>query len=661
MDLTTPEVAEHPDVLRNMSRYTLGLLPSEPPVGDMNNEDSDTNTSITQSPTNSEKLTDILQESQDTKALQEKYLQNIYALTQNQLFKNVEDYSFYNLNREKFQRDKQTIVGVMRKRRHVLNKKIKRLQSHWKQVLGRWEENIARVDRLTEIDKTKNAKKSEPFIKRSTRKVMSNFTAGDIVRSEEEFLEILAKLEQQEKEASNVSEASRIATIPPMILSEEEVKSQYFNDQSRLVTDCPKFYHFQSMPDIWNEEQHSIFVQQFILHGKKFGKIAEAVPGKNSKECVLHYYLTKRTTDYRALVASATKTKGRRRKKLLPSQRGGKKKSKGSALMVDIEAADINKTEENINNQFQEASVTADNMNTWDNTPSVENVESANENVNNHNADEQMDEKIKSLVEGNSAYEIEKGAQEPDPMSIDMTDKSETVSGFKHDVDVYGTAENEGNNTLLQIKESVHEKTPTQDEPMDISQDTIKQEDYYEPKLEQHSSSKRNSISTRKEEDAASALANLSAVGRSISAVDESAHQGHLPGWDEKEEALIFSLAQGMNPMKMPLTPRRASTGPRPRPTFQLTEIDSPNRRRASDCITPSISKILKMVSEDAKSQCIDELSVEDQEHTTHSSHTTSDINAFPNSQSFPRASIHTLAALGEDIVERQSKNDKIV
>ncbi|EPX72803.1 Set3 complex subunit Snt1 [Schizosaccharomyces octosporus yFS286] len=651
MGSTTPEAIGSTRLSQNTSDRPSEPLPVAESYEHGKDEESETNTSVTQSPTNSERLTYVLDDNADTKALQSLYIENVYGGEPTSVYRKVKDYNFYEKNEEKFHEHKHVFVNVLRSRRKALDEKVKHLRGTWNQLANRWEENMLRIDRFTELDKMKGSKRMEPSVKRSTRKVMSNFTAGDIVHSEEEFLAILARLEQQEKEAENTAKNSGLAHIPNMVLSEDDVKSAFFNDQSRLVKNPLDYYHFNSPADIWTEEQHSIFVQQLLLHGKRFGKIAEVVPGKSVKECVLHYYLTKKKNNYREMAASKTKTRGRRRRKMSPGQRGIKKKSKGSALMVDIEAADETKNKEETTPSLNEESSATDHAVGGKEEPTSKPDSPKKLDVPKTELD--SGEKLEDFG-GKNNSSVEKVANNKGVMS----DTQEKDASVKKETEQHTSMEdvhNIGRQSIstdlqsIQLKDSSPLKTPS---PTRTLRTPIEE--------------RKNSFSSRKEKDAASALANLSSVGRSFPSAGSSAvvAEKQLTGWDEKEEALILSLAHGMNSVKQQTTPRRASSGSRGafnNLDFLSPQLASPSKRRASECITPSISKILDpLVSTERPLQYHTESNLifpgrfqiqKLHERDVHSS------SSRPPHHSF--ASIHTLAALGEEFEEEQTDEEK--
>ncbi|SPO22720.1 uncharacterized protein UTRI_01398 [Ustilago trichophora] len=159
---------------------------------------------------------------------------------------------------------------------------------------------------------------------------------GDAVRSEAEFLEILASLENADMQDPNMRAARTTATAPDMYIdpdSDHLMKLRY-DDINGFVADPLAFYLDEFDPDVWSEEEKAIFARRYALWPKQFGKIAQALPHKTPAECVRYYYLNKKApgNDFKALAAARNRER-KRKARVKP------KKAKGSALMADLKSA----------------------------------------------------------------------------------------------------------------------------------------------------------------------------------------------------------------------------------------------------------------------------------------------------------------------------------
>ncbi|EEB09205.1 Set3 complex subunit Snt1 [Schizosaccharomyces japonicus yFS275] len=247
---------------------------------------------------------------------------------------------FYSANQLSFAKNAKRFGAVLRRRQQQLMDKTRQLSYVQNGLRHTWDSNNELLEKLAESEHAKEHKKSDdPLANRSTRKVFNNFSAGDIVRSEAEFMEILASLEQKERQLSSAKEHPGTAQIPDMDLDWSNRPFQAFLDENRRLRTWFAYQQLSNPESIWTPEQHELYCQSFAKHGKSFGDIANDVPGKTFQECVLHYYRTKRQINYREINPNS-RTSGRRRKKSALSSRKGKQKTKGSSLMVDIEEAE---------------------------------------------------------------------------------------------------------------------------------------------------------------------------------------------------------------------------------------------------------------------------------------------------------------------------------
>ena len=170
--------------------------------------------------------------------------------------------------------------------------------------------------------------------RRNTQTGFAGF--GDAVRSEAEFLEILASLENADMQDPNMRAARTTATEPDMMINPDSRSPPLgdYDDDNGYVADPIAFYLSDFDPDYWTEEEKTTFERRYALFPKQFGKIAASLPHKTAKQCVHYYYLTKHDGfDYKSL--SAARNRDRKRK-----SRVKPKKGRGSALMADLKGDD---------------------------------------------------------------------------------------------------------------------------------------------------------------------------------------------------------------------------------------------------------------------------------------------------------------------------------
>jgi hypothetical protein len=139
--------------------------------------------------------------------------------------------------------------------------------------------------------------------------------------------------EQQEREDRVVRERTanaKEASIPAMV-SKEAYEKTMFVDRTHIVPLERSFsmLEFGEPIDNFTEEESQIFEKVYIEHPKQWTKIAEALPRRDYKACIQHYYKIKHSTNLKEKLKKSTK---KRRGK--GAARGPKPRS--NALITDI-------------------------------------------------------------------------------------------------------------------------------------------------------------------------------------------------------------------------------------------------------------------------------------------------------------------------------------
>lgn len=108
--------------------------------------------------------------------------------------------------------------------------------------------------------------------------------------------------ERREREAasSSIPNYETEAVIPPM-LRPAEIESCYFEDTNRLIANelIIDIYAYLPPVDDFTDEEQALFITAYCQTPKKWGKIAESIPGRSYQECIAHYYLTKNREHYK--------------------------------------------------------------------------------------------------------------------------------------------------------------------------------------------------------------------------------------------------------------------------------------------------------------------------------------------------------------------------
>ena len=137
--------------------------------------------------------------------------------------------------------------------------------------------------------------------------------------------------ERREREAleSSVPNYEHEAAVPSM-LSEAEARLDEFDDTSGLVQPSLTLDMLRFLPpqDDFDAQEQLSFTQAFCQTPKKWGKIAEVLPGRDFKQCIAHYYLTKAEEKYKEIWRRSQPKKKR--------GRAAMKQPRSTALMSEL-------------------------------------------------------------------------------------------------------------------------------------------------------------------------------------------------------------------------------------------------------------------------------------------------------------------------------------
>ncbi|XP_065424767.1 nuclear receptor corepressor 2 isoform X28 [Chrysemys picta bellii] len=126
-------------------------------------------------------------------------------------------------------------------------------------------------------------------------------------RSEHEVSEIIDGLSEQE----NLEKQMRqLAVIPPMLYDADQQRIKFIN-MNGLMDDPMKVYKDRQVMNMWSEQEKETFREKFMQHPKNFGVIASFLDRKTVADCVLYYYLTKKSENYKNLVRRNYRRRGK--------------------------------------------------------------------------------------------------------------------------------------------------------------------------------------------------------------------------------------------------------------------------------------------------------------------------------------------------------------
>jgi hypothetical protein len=107
---------------------------------------------------------------------------------------------------------------------------------------------------------------------------------------------------EREAQSSGIPNYEHEATVPAMLPPAEEELS-HFEDTNHLIPLDMSLDIFDYVPpeDDFDEMEQLAFIQAYCQTPKKWGKIAEVLPGRSYQDCITHYYLTKGDAKYKEI------------------------------------------------------------------------------------------------------------------------------------------------------------------------------------------------------------------------------------------------------------------------------------------------------------------------------------------------------------------------
>ena len=133
---------------------------------------------------------------------------------------------------------------------------------------------------------------------------------------------------RRENMATAYPDLAREASIPDMLEIEQKNALVHKNFNNSVDPAKAKdVFGFIPPPDDFSAEEHSKFTDAFMAYPKKWWKIAEALPGRDFHQCIMHYYMTKEEIKYKAKLNKRWSRRGRSRRSARP---------KSDALMVNL-------------------------------------------------------------------------------------------------------------------------------------------------------------------------------------------------------------------------------------------------------------------------------------------------------------------------------------
>jgi hypothetical protein len=256
----------------------------------------------------------------------------------------VSDLDVYQENTSTHDRIKAILRGELIDHRKAVAKKNAELRMQWLEKYKQWRLSVWEMDRAKEKDKASVTPgltpPPAPTAPVTPNPVLEGRSEGRRYKGNSELdfqnalraSEISAQEElarRRENKATAYPDLTREAVIPDM-LEPREAKALIYKDTNNIVdpSRAMEVFGFLPPPNDFTPEEHETFTDAFMAHPKKWGKIAEALPGRDFKQCIVHYYLTKEEIKYKAKLNKRWSRRGRARRSA--------RAPKSNALMADL-------------------------------------------------------------------------------------------------------------------------------------------------------------------------------------------------------------------------------------------------------------------------------------------------------------------------------------
>ncbi|TRY94467.1 hypothetical protein DNTS_011385, partial [Danionella cerebrum] len=246
------------------------------------------------------------------------------------LYNQPSDTKVYHDNIKTNQMMRKKLILFFKRRNHARKQREQKICQRYDELMTEWEKKVERMENNPRR-KAKESRTREYYERqfpeiRKQREQQERFQrvgqrgtgmSATIARSEHEISEIIDGLSEQE---NNEKQMRQLSVIPPMMYDSEQRRVKFIN-MNGLMDDPMKVYKSRQFMNVWTEHEKEIFKEKFVQHPKNFGLIASFLERKCVSDCVLFYYLTKKSQNYKTLVRRNFGNRRRRNQQITrPSQ-----------------------------------------------------------------------------------------------------------------------------------------------------------------------------------------------------------------------------------------------------------------------------------------------------------------------------------------------------
>lgn len=254
----------------------------------------------------------------------------------------ISELDVYQENIKTHERIQEAIRNTVAKQRKDASEKNKRLREEYAALYRPWRLTVRELDQKKDEErKGSTPTAATPPVtpapapapegregrryKGNSELDFQNALKASAISAQEEFER------RRRMEATARPDLDKEAVVPDM-LEKYEIEAGIFKDTNNKVdpADALVVFGFYPPPDDFTEEEHKLFTDAFMAYPKKWGKIAEELPGRTYAQCISHYYMTKEEIKYKAKLNKRWRSQRRARKSTT--------RPKSNALMSDLKA-----------------------------------------------------------------------------------------------------------------------------------------------------------------------------------------------------------------------------------------------------------------------------------------------------------------------------------
>ncbi|XP_042193652.1 nuclear receptor corepressor 2 isoform X2 [Callorhinchus milii] len=248
-------------------------------------------------------------------------LEGLGPLVELPLYNQPSDTKQYHQNIQINQVMRRKLILYFKRRNHVRKQWEQKVCQRYDELMEEWEKKVDRIEsnprrRARESKVRDYYERQFPEIRKQRElqeRVQSRVgqrgcnLPATVARSEHEMSEIIDGLSEQE---NTERQMRQLSVVPPMLYDAEQRRIRFIN-MNGLLEDPMKVYKERQLANVWSQQEKDIFREKFIQHPKTFGHINTFLERKTVADCVLHYYLSKKSENFKNLVRRNYRRRGR--------------------------------------------------------------------------------------------------------------------------------------------------------------------------------------------------------------------------------------------------------------------------------------------------------------------------------------------------------------